>query len=121
MAAVFFADHCVPTMAVARLREAGFEVHELRDHLPINSPDEEVIAEAQRRDAVLISLDGDFADIVRYPPSLYGGIVALQVKNRPRALPQILNRLLDYLSAHPEASELAGKLILVEPSRIRVR
>ena len=121
MAVVFFADHCVPTYAVDRLREAGYEVSLLRDPLPIASPDEEVIAEAGRLTAVLISLDGDFADIVRYPPSLSRGIVALQVKNHPRTIPHILSRLLEFLSEHREESDFTGKLVLVEPDRIRIR
>ena len=121
MAVVFFADHCVPTYAVDRLREAGYEVLLLRDRLPISSRDEEVVAEAGRLSAVLISLDGDFADIVRYPPSLYRGIVTLQVKNHPRTIPHILSRLIEYLSEHKEESEFVGKLILVEPDRIRIR
>ncbi len=42
-----------------------------------------VIAKAQALEAVLLSLNGDFAYIVRYPPSQYRGIIALQIKNHP--------------------------------------
>ena len=68
MAAIFFADHCVPAMVVDDLRQAGYEVLVLKDHLPTASPDEVVIDEAGRFETVLTSLDGDFADIVRFPP-----------------------------------------------------
>jgi hypothetical protein len=34
-----------------------------------------VISEAQELDAILISLNGDFADIVTYPPEKYKGII----------------------------------------------
>ena len=44
MAAVFFADHCVPTVVVDDLRQAGYEVLVLKDHLPTASPDEVVIS-----------------------------------------------------------------------------
>jgi hypothetical protein len=35
-----------------------------------------VIAKAQKLDSILLSLNGDFADIVTYPPKSYQGIVA---------------------------------------------
>jgi len=38
-------------------------------------------------DAILLSLNGDFADIVNYPPKNYKGIVALQVRNHSEILP----------------------------------
>ena len=120
MAVVFFADHCVPTVVVDELQQVGYKVLVLKDHLPTASPDEIVIDEAGRFEAVLISLNGDFADIVRFPPSNYHGIIGLQVKNRPRLIPHIMSRLLDFLASQ-ERSDLTGKLILVEPDRIRIR
>ncbi len=120
MAVVFFADHCVPTVVVDELQQAGYKVLVLKDRLPTASPDEIVIDEAGRFEAVLISLNGDFSDIVRFPPSNYHGIIGLQVKNRPSLIPHIMSRLLDFLASQ-ERSDLTGKLILVEPDRIRIR
>ena len=40
-----------------------------------------MISKAQELDSVLLSLNGDFADIVAYPPANYKGIIALQVGN----------------------------------------
>lgn len=93
----------------------------LRNHLPTDAPDPDVIAEAQRLDAVLVTLNGDFADLVAHPPEHYGGIIALQVRNRPEAVPALTTRLLDLLRAHPHPGDFAGKLFLVEPHRVRVR
>lgn len=94
---------------------------ELREHLPRSSPDPEVIAKAQDLDAILVSVNGDFSDIVAYPPRSYGGIIGLQVKNHPEVIPQILSRLGDYLVSHPGQDHYRGKLLLVEPHRIRIR
>jgi predicted nuclease of predicted toxin-antitoxin system len=121
MALRLFIDHCVP-LSIARALEAeGYEVLLLRDHLPTDAPDADVIAEAQRSEAVLVTLNGDFADLVAYPPERYGGILALQVRNRPQAVPTLIARLLDLLRAHTHASYYTGKLFLVEPHRVRVR
>jgi hypothetical protein len=56
----------------------------LREVLPIRSPDPVVIARAQELGAILLSLNGDFADIVTYPPGHYRGIVGLQLRNSSR-------------------------------------
>ena len=117
----FLADQCVPIALVEELRDAGYEVWYLRDHLPIESPDLVVISKAQALNAILISLNGDFANIFNYPPANYKGIIALQVRNHPEVLPQIISRLKDYLSANPDMGHYKGKLFLVEAHRIRIR
>jgi predicted nuclease of predicted toxin-antitoxin system len=93
----------------------------LREHLPIESPDTVVIAQAQHLDAILLSLNKDFADIVTYPPADYQGIIALQVRNHPEIIPQLMQRLQDYLSSHADREYYPGKLLVVEVHRIRVR
>ena len=74
-------------------------------------------AESQR---YLVSLNGDFADIVRYPATERGGIIALQLRGHPRTLTAILV-LTVYLRIHPDRNEYRGKLLLVEASRTRLR
>lgn len=117
----FLADQCVPTAVVEELRDAGYEVWYLRDHLPIESPDLVVISKAQELNALLISLNGDFANIFDYPPANYKGIIALQVRNHPEVLPQIVARLKNYLLTNPDVDHYKGKLFLVEVHRIRIR
>jgi len=61
-----------------------------------DSDDSAVLAKAQGLEA-LISLNGDFADIVMYPPANFLGIIALQVKDHPEVIPALLRRLLNYV------------------------
>lgn len=117
----FFADHCTPGSIIQSLQAAGYQVTRLRDHLATDSADAAVIAKAQELDAILLSLNGDFADIVTYPPANYKGIIALQVRDHPEVIPPIVAKLKNYLSAHPDVSHYRGKLFLVEAHRIRVR
>ena len=117
----FFVDQCVPLSVSESLRNAGHRTEILRDHLPVNAKDPDVIAYAQALDAVLVTLNGDFADIINYPPSKFGGIIALQVRNHPKTLPAIVMRLLTYLGEFPEREHYAGKLLLVELHRIRIK
>ena len=117
----FFSDHCVPAVVIRLLRDDNHEVLVIKEHIPPDSKDQTVIAKAQDLNAILVSLNGDFSDIVTYPPAAYRGIVSLQVRNHPEAIPALMNRLLAYCSVYPEMSHYLGKLLLVEVHRIRVR
>ncbi len=117
----FFADHCVPGSVVKSLREAGHETLLLREHLPKDSPDTIVIAKAQDLEAILVSFNGDFCDIVRFPPARYRGIIALQIRDHPEIIPVVMRRFIRFLSESSDPATYAGKLFLVEPHRIRIR
>lgn len=121
MSLIFFIDQCVPVSIGQFLREGGHRVLILKDYLPIESPDEIVIAKAQELAAILVSLNGDFADIVTYPPANYGGIVSIQLRNHPEIIPRLMPGLLNYLSIHNNAEHYQGKLLIVEVNRIRIR
>jgi predicted nuclease of predicted toxin-antitoxin system len=114
-------DQCVPRSVADSLRNAGHAVDLLRNHLPINAQDNDVIAPTQSLEAVLVSLNGDFADIVNYPPANFRGIISVQVKNHPESLPAIVIRLLTYLGEHPDREHYAEKLLLVEAHRVRIK
>ncbi len=121
MALRLFADHCISNFIIKELRKAGHEVLKLKDHIPVESSDPTVILAAQDLDSILVSLNGDFADTLNYPPSNYKGIIALQVRNHPEIIPQLMKRLIDYLALHPDPKSYLGKLIIVEVHRIRIR
>jgi hypothetical protein len=116
-----FADHCISNFIMEKLRQPGHLVFRLKDYIPQDSPDEIAIAKAQELDCIMLSLNGDFSDIVTYPPENYKGIIALQVRNHPEIIPELMTRLVNYFSIHPEMDHYAGKLFLVEVHRIRVR
>lgn len=121
MAVRFLADHCISNLIVRTLQNQGHEVLRLKELLPADSPDAVVIAKAQETNAILLSLNGDFADIVTYPPKSYKGIVALQMRNHPEILSSLLDRLTAYLELQPSMEHYRGKLFVVEVDRIRVR
>lgn len=121
MALRFLADHCISNLTVETIRNANHEILRLRDVLPVESGDAEVIAKAQELNAILLSLNGDFADIVTYPPQRYKGIIALQMRNHPETLPRLLDKLVVYLNLHPEMDAYRGKLFVVAVDRVRIR
>ena len=121
MSLLFFSDHCVPREITDQLKSSGFLVVLLRDAMPVRSPDPEVISEAQKRDAILLSLNGDFSDIIVYPPAAYGGIFAIQLHNHPETIPILMQNLITFLKTNPDREFFRGKLLVVEPHRIRIR
>lgn len=116
-----FCDQCVPAEISDTLRRAGYEATLLRDVLPIRAADPAVIGRARELDAVLFSLNGDFSDIVAYPPADYRGIIAIQLHNHPEIIPQLMERLIAFLAANPAQEFYHGKLFIVEAHRIRTR
>jgi predicted nuclease of predicted toxin-antitoxin system len=117
----FFSDQCVPREITDTLTNQGCAVVLLRDALPVRTPDPTVIAQAQQLDAILVSLNGDFADIVAYPPAAYGGIIAIQLHNHPETIPSLMGRLCAFLAENPNQAFYRGMLVIVEPHRIRIR
>lgn len=116
-----FSDQCVPAEITDFLKHHHYEVTLLRDVLPIRSLDPTVIAKAQELPAILLSLNGDFSDIVAYPPANYGGIIAIQLHNHPEVIPSLMKRLVDFFAANPDQGFYLGKLFIVEPHQIRIR
>ncbi|MEQ1862900.1 MAG: DUF5615 family PIN-like protein [Chthoniobacteraceae bacterium] len=121
MSLAFLSDQCVPAEITDLLRQRGHRVMLLREVLPIRAPDPQVLAKAREMDAVLVSLNGDFSDIVAYPPAQHGGIVSIQLHNHPEIIPALMNGLAAFLAANPAREFYRGKLLIVEVHRIRIR
>lgn len=117
----FFADHCVPNSIIEAIKDMGFEVLRLKDLIPKNSSDHEVISNAQKLNAVLLSLNGDFADITAYPPARYKGIIAIRLRNHPQLIPYIMKILRKYFFLHKDMTHYKGKLFLADAYRIRIK
>ncbi len=66
----------------------------------------------------MVTLDLDFADVLRFPPSLTNGIVVIRLPRNPSLalLEQLVRQFLQTLAHMP----LERSLWIVEPSRIRV-
>jgi predicted nuclease of predicted toxin-antitoxin system len=117
----FLADQCVPAEIIDALRRHGYDTVLVRDVISPRSPDPVVLAKAQELDCILLSLNGDFSDIVTYPPSRYRGIIAVQLHNHPEVIPALMTRLVSYLRAHLDPADYMGMLLIAEPHRIRIR
>ena len=79
---------------------------------------DEQLAEACRRESIcLITADEDFAQILRYPPAQYSGLIVLR-HVRPNL--KRMNTLLRQLVSALQTESPQGKLWIVDPGRIRI-
>ena len=67
---------------------------------------------------VLVTLDADFANVLRYPPSETPGVIRLRL--HPPTDKAIARTLLS-LTARLTNTDLKGKLVVVDERKIRIR
>ena len=100
------------------LGSAGHDVSTVPEEKLSGAADCAVLEAAIAECRVLITLDHDFGNVLRFPPEESTGIVILRTPGD--AGPEwIDSRLRDFL-AGLETSELGRELWVVEPGRIRV-
>jgi predicted nuclease of predicted toxin-antitoxin system len=111
-------DHCVPRKFLRLIRDWGYDASLLTDYLAGDADDEAVLALAQRLDAVLLTADLDFANILNYPPGNYAGIMVMRYGADSEAgLILTVRRALEDLYR----DALRGILVIIEPQRYRIR
>lgn len=81
------------------------------------SADEAIYNHCRDQSHILVTLDLDFSNPLRFPPASTPGIFIL----RPPAptLP-LIRQLIDSAIRFAKANEVAGRLCIIEPGRVRV-
>jgi predicted nuclease of predicted toxin-antitoxin system len=116
----FLLDANLPRAAQAALRECGHEALHVRD-LGLGDASDDVIAAAARNaEAVLASRDLDFADMRRFDPIQYPGILVLRIPDDAVAQ-EIANLLADFVRHHDLSRHIPGHLVILERGRVRFR
>ena len=114
----FKIDENLPRAARERLREHGWDAHDVFDEDLGGALDEEIQAVCEDEVRILVTLDSDFADIRRYDPGRSPGVIVL----RPRD--QSIKASLECLDAAIRGltvERIANALWIVEPERLRIR
>lgn len=116
----FFLDANLPRSAVHALARLGHEVEFARDVGMAEASDEAIAERVRETRSALITRDTDFADIRRYPPENYAGIVVLRLPDDAIG-PEIARVLETFVSDVRFRDHLAGRLAIVEGDRVRFR
>ncbi|MBN2544011.1 DUF5615 family PIN-like protein [bacterium] len=101
------------------LEKNGYEVMDIRDFGLRGKSDEEIFKFAQLNNAIILTGDRGFGNILRFPLGQHYGIV---VANFPNEIPtdEINNRILVCLK-ELEITDFWGNLIIIEKSKLRIK
>ncbi|MCR4317505.1 MAG: DUF5615 family PIN-like protein [Planctomycetes bacterium] len=115
----FVIDEDMSRSLSKELRAAGHETLDVRDHGLRGKSDSEVYDFAQAENAVLVTGDLGFGNILNFPIGKNRGIVIVHFPNNISA--NLINReviaALDVLSS----DEVEGSLIIIHPGKVRIR
>lgn len=114
----FKVDENLPVEVGGLLREAGFDASTLFDEGIAGSNDQTLANYCRQEERVLITLDGDFADIRNYPPREHPGLMVIRLVRQSKGrLIKVVSDMLPLL----QTEELAARLWIVEDGGIRIR
>jgi predicted nuclease of predicted toxin-antitoxin system len=104
------------TAGLFRLR--GHDVATVREQELAGCSDEGLFEVCAREDRCLVTLDLDFADVVRFPPAQSSGIAVIRLPRNPSL--DLLGRLVAKMLSALDAESVLGRLWVVEVTRIRI-
>jgi predicted nuclease of predicted toxin-antitoxin system len=100
------------------LEADGHDVMTVAEQQMSGAEDERVFEVCQNEGRVLVTLDHDFGQTLRFPPEATAGIVVLECKGRVSPT-MILGRMRELATAL-RTQQNQGELWIVEPGRIRI-
>lgn len=99
-------------------RAAGHDVQTVRDEDLQGSPDQTLYEHCCREQRCLITLDLDFTDVTRFPPSQTAGIAVIRVPKNPTLA--LLESLIRHFLHTLNTASVNKQLWIIEVGRIRV-
>jgi predicted nuclease of predicted toxin-antitoxin system len=113
-----FLDENLSPQHAAELRAAGHDAVAVLAVGLSGAPNEEVRRFAIENRRILVTLDADFANVIRFPPEQTPGVIRLKVHPATeRKIRATIQRAVLFL----ENIDLAGRLAVVDEDKIRIR
>lgn len=101
-----------------RIGAAGHDVSTVRGQGLGGVTDDVLFETCCDEERALVSLDLDFASVLRFPPERSAGLVVLRVRS---PLLSLVREVVDtFVEALAEERDLSGRLWIVEPGRVRI-
>lgn len=114
----FKLDENFGTSTQSIFQEAGHDVHTVYQEQLQGAIDQKIYQVCQKEQRCLVTLDLDFANVIRFPPDQTPGIVVMRMPKNPgmMTLKQLVRQFLRSLQQMP----IDKRLWIVEMDRIRV-
>jgi predicted nuclease of predicted toxin-antitoxin system len=113
-----FLDENLSPLHASELRTEGYDAVAVLDVGLSGATDEQVLHFAVENGRVLVTLDADFANVMRFPPEQTLGILRLKVHPATEdRIREALHRALVFL----QNIDIAGRLAVVDKDKIRIR
>jgi len=103
---------------VEHLRNLGHDVFDIKEQKLDGTEDIEIFQMAVNLKRVLLSMDKDFANIIKYPPESHSGIIVLKLyKLTVEAATKIFLDSFQALDSH----DVIGNTVIIDKNKTRVR
>jgi predicted nuclease of predicted toxin-antitoxin system len=111
-------DENLGSLGKSLLEAEGHDVMTIAEQRMSGAKDERIYQACRDESRVLVTLDRDFGQTIRFPPELTAGIVVLECKGRlsPTMILARLTELATLLRTRP----IDRELWIVEPGRVRI-
>lgn len=111
-------DENLGSIGADALTAAGHDVSTVLEQRISGVKDQALYQACRSAGQVLVTLDRDFGEVLRFPPDVTPGIAILDCRGRisPSSIRARMKDLASLLQAH----EIAGRLWIVEPGRLRI-
>ena len=113
----FKIDENLPVELAELLQSIGHDAMMVYDQQLQGKPDSLISEICKEENRAIITLDVGFADIRRYPPVEFAGLIGLRLKNQDKySILQVFQQVMSLLEKEP----LVGHLWIVEEQKVRI-